>query len=98
MRLRPFATASRRRPQIDDIGAAYSAWSLECAAVRVAYGTWACAATRDAWLAFVAYCVALDREEHAADAYARLLPRAQRRSELEVTRPLTRLTAPFGAS
>ena len=39
-----------------------------------------------------------DREERAADIYARLLPRAKRRPELDVARQLAQLAVPFGLS
>jgi hypothetical protein len=97
MKLKRFTRAGRRRAEVDAAVAAYSAWTLECAAVRAAYGRWARAATKDASVAFVAYRVALDREQVAADVYAGLLPRAQRRPELDVARQLARLPAPFGA-
>jgi hypothetical protein len=97
MKLRRFTRAGRRRADIDDVVAAYSAWRRESAGVRAAYGRWARAAMSDAHFAFAAYRVALDREERAADIYARLLPRAKRRPELDVARQLAQLPAPFGA-
>ncbi len=97
MKLRSFTRAGRRRADIDAVVVAYSVWRRECAGVRAAYGRWVRAATSDACFAFAAYRVALDREEQAADVYARLLPRAQRRPELDVARQLAQLPAPFGA-
>jgi hypothetical protein len=66
--------------------------------VRAAYGKWARAATSDGWFAFAAYRVALDREERAADVYARLIPRARHRPELDLAKQLAQLPAPFGAA
>jgi hypothetical protein len=97
MRLSRFTRAGRRRAEIDAIIAAYSAWRQECTGVRAAYGRWARAAKSEAWFAFEAYRAALDREERAADIYARLLPRARRRPELDVARQLAQLPAPSGA-
>jgi len=99
MSLRRFTRAGRRRAAVDDVVAAYSVWRDECAAVRSAYGRWARAPRSDACFAFAAYRVALDREEKAANVYARLLPRAQRRAELNVARQLAQIPvpAPFGA-
>jgi len=95
MRLRSFTRAARRRAEIDDVVAAYAAWRCESAAVHAAYGRWARAATRDARFAFAAYRVALDREEDAANTYSRLIPRAQRRAELDLARKLAQLPAFF---
>jgi len=97
MKLRFLTRAGRRRADIDTVVAAYSAWRRECAAVRTAYGRWTRAARSDAWFAFAAYSAALDREQRAADTYARLLPRARRRPELDVARQLAQLPVPFGA-
>lgn len=97
MKLRRFTRLARRRADVDDAVAAYSAWKRECAAVRAAYGKWVRSARSDACGAFAAYRVALDREQHAADIYARLLPRGRHRPELDVARQLAQLPAPFGA-
>lgn len=96
MKLRPFTGARRRRADIDNVVAAYSAWRAECDAVRNAYVRWVRATTNDTYFAFAAYRSALDREERAAEIYARLLPRAQPRSELDVARQLAQLPAPIG--
>lgn len=98
MKLRRYTRAGRRRAEIDAVLSAYSAWQRESSAVRAAYGGWKRAARTDAVSAFAAYRVALDREERAADTYARLLPRAQRRPEFDVVRQLAQLSAPFGAT
>lgn len=80
MTLRPLTRAARRRAAIQAVVDAYSAWRRECIAVHGAYGRWVRAARRDSYSAFVAYRVALDREERAADMYVQLLSRAQRQS------------------
>ena len=97
MRLRRLTRAGRRRAEVDAAVAAYSAWRRECTAVRTAYGRWVRAARKDASLAFVAYRVALDREESAAHEYARRLLRARSRPELDLARQLVQLPAPSGA-
>jgi hypothetical protein len=97
MKLRRFTRTGRRRAQLDAVLAAYTAWRRECAAVRAAYLKWARAARSDAHVAFAAYRVALDREERAADIYARLLPRAQRGPELDVAMQLSQLPTPSRA-
>lgn len=97
MKLRSFTRAGRRRAEADAVVAAYSIWRRECAGVQTAYRRWMRAATSDAHSEFAAYRVALDREEQAADVYARVLPRAQGRSEHDVARQLAQLPAPFGA-
>jgi hypothetical protein len=98
MKLRSLTRAGRRRAEINAVVAAYSAWRRECAGVRAAYCRWTRAARRDACFAFAAYRLALDREQHAADVYARLLPRAHRRPELDVAKQLAQLPVPLGVS
>jgi hypothetical protein len=97
MTLKRLTRAGRRRADIDEVVAAYSAWRRECAAVRAAYRRWARAAAGEAWFAFAAYRTALDREERAASIYARLLLRVHRRPELDAVRLLAEIPAPFGA-
>jgi hypothetical protein len=75
MRLRPFGKSTRRRGDLDAIVVAYSNWRGECAAVRSAYHAWSRAMPGDASLAFAWYRTAVDREERAANVYARLLGR-----------------------
>jgi|ERR1700733_2358166 hypothetical protein len=97
MKLKRLTRAGRRRAEIEAVVAAYSAWRSECAAVHAAYGRWARAARSDACSAFAVYRGALDREEHAAHIYARLLLLAKRRPELDVARQLAQLPARSGA-
>jgi len=70
MKLRRPTRARRRRTDIDNALAAYSAWRRECASVGDAYGRWRRATTSDARSAFAGYRLALDREERAAEIYA----------------------------
>ena len=95
MKLRRLTRAGRRRAAVDDVLVAYSSWKRESAAVRAAYRKWVRAARSDACVAFAAYRVALDREQQAADSYARMLPRAKYRPDLAVARQLAHLTAQF---
>lgn len=97
MKLTRFTRTGRRRADVDDVLAAYSAWRSECAAVRAAYGRWARGATRDADVTVAAYLAALDREERAAERYARLLVCARGRPEIDLVRQLGHLPALFGA-
>ena len=97
MTLKRFTRANRRRADIDDVLAAYSAWRRECAAVRVAYRKWVRAAKSDACLAFAAYGAALEGEERAAELYARRVARVRRRPELDLVKQLAQLPSPFGA-
>jgi len=52
--------------------AAYSEWRSECAAVRASYRQWARAHRAEERSAFGDSRSAHDREEHAAERYARL--------------------------
>ena len=97
MRLTRFTRAGRRRADVDSVLAAYSAWKCECAAVGAAYGRWKRGATRDACVTAAAYLAALDREERAAERYARILGRAGGRPELDLVRQLAQLPASSGA-
>lgn len=81
MKLPPFAKSTRRR-DLDAVLAAYSCWRAECAAVRTAYRAWAHAVPADASLAFACYRKAIDREERAADIYARGVRRLRRLPDL----------------
>jgi hypothetical protein len=62
---------------IDEAFAAYLHWRDTCAEVRQAYGRWRAATARDAGITFHAYRAALEREEHAALLYGRLVSRAR---------------------
>lgn len=97
MKLTRLTRSGRRRADVDSVLAAYSAWRAECAAVRAAYGRWARGARRDVDVTVAAYLAALDREERAAERYARLLVRARGRPEIDLIRQLGHLPALFGA-
>jgi len=73
--VRPNSTSSgaQRRRDADHAFDAYVCWREECVAVDRAYSAWTSARLADAALAFDAYTDALDREEWAANIYARLM-------------------------
>jgi hypothetical protein len=54
----------------------YGNWRDESRAVAESYRTWSFAVGRDRSAAFDRYVAALDREEHAACGYKRLVARA----------------------
>jgi hypothetical protein len=54
---------------VDEFVASYVGWRAESASVREAYEHWTSKEADDPALAFAAYRAALDREEHAAQAY-----------------------------
>ena len=65
----------QQQQALDDAVYAYLDWRAECTAVWHAYRRWTTAAGTDAALTFGAYMAALDREETAANVYARLMSR-----------------------
>jgi hypothetical protein len=66
------AQRDRRPPRwaVDALLDRYVLWREECESVRLAYTRWGRAEPSDGRLAYSAYVAALDREEHAARAYA----------------------------
>jgi hypothetical protein len=72
---------------------AYLRWRDECDALSDAQSRWSVAEGADAALAFHAYSIALDREEHAAELYAGLLARA---ADRRVHRNVTSRAQPRG--
>src|SRR5690242_2685201 len=66
----------RQRTLADAALAAYSEWRRECAAVRASYRRWVGARREEEQSAFSEYRSALDREERAAEHFARLMRRA----------------------
>ena len=68
-------TASALQRLVDKAVLAYVEWREECAAVWDAYARWASAPVRERAQADAAYRAALDREEAAANFYARLIAR-----------------------
>jgi hypothetical protein len=83
--------SARQRALVDGVFAAYSQWRRECAAVRNAYRRWVGASAADKPTAFDDYNAALDREEHAASRYARLMDRAGRLPETGLAHQLTQI-------
>jgi hypothetical protein len=75
IRLKLIRRSARRRALVDAAVSAYAQWRSECAEVRAAYRRWVAASAGDDVVAFYAYHDALDREEHAATRYARLISR-----------------------
>jgi hypothetical protein len=66
------------RRSIDALLELYVCWREECYAVRYAYQRWSEADRGQRRLAYAGYIAALDREEHAARAYADQTERASR--------------------
>jgi hypothetical protein len=66
--IRSDSTLGRR--SIDALLEVYVSWREECNAVRQAYESWAGSDRGQRGLAYAGYVAALDREEHAARAYA----------------------------
>lgn len=69
--------AESRAQRIDAVMDRYVAWRAECVAVAEAYQSWRCAAREQRGPTFDTYVAALDREEHAACAYQRLVQEAR---------------------
>ena len=93
MRLKLIRRSARRRALLDAAVTAYAQWRSECAAVRGAYHRWVGAGAGDNAFAFYAYNDALDREEHAAKRYARLISRAGEIPETALLHQLVRIEA-----
>ena len=72
----PSRYAASQTKLVDDVIEGYVSWREESAAVTATYDRWSCAPREERSNAFQAYVAALDREEHAASAYRRLLERA----------------------
>ena len=93
MRLKLIRRSARRRALGDAAVTAYAQWRSECAAVRGAYHRWVAAGAGDSAPAFYASNDALDREEHAAKRYARLISRAGEIPETALLHQLVRIEA-----
>ena len=79
---------ARERELLGPATVAYDRWRDESAAVRIAYHRWAGSPSARKAIAFGAYSAALDREERAADRYARVIAgvgHAEKRTP--ITRP-----------
>jgi hypothetical protein len=61
---------------VDELIERYVSWREECHAVWLAYQRWVDSTRAEGRLAYAGYVAALDREEHAARAYAGHLERA----------------------
>jgi hypothetical protein len=81
-------TSPLQRRLVDKAVFAYVEWREECSAVWDAYGRWAGAPPRERAHVEVAYRAALDREEAAANAYAKLIARVGELLETGLDHPL----------
>jgi hypothetical protein len=64
---------------LDETMASYLKWRVESGAVADSYRDWRSAADSERGVAFDRYFAALDREEHAASGYQRLVELAHMR-------------------
>ncbi len=80
MKLPRASSSWTERLLIDDAFDAYLEWRDESAEVWQAYGRWNDAPAREAGRKFWAYRAALEREEHAARVYGRLVSRLEARA------------------
>jgi hypothetical protein len=87
----------RQRMLADAAVVAYSEWRSECAAVRASYRRWVGARGEEEPSAFSDYRSALDREEHAAKHFARLMRRAGHLAETGIALQLARIQAGDGS-
>jgi hypothetical protein len=62
---------------VDSVLDGYVTWREKSAAVEAAYRSWRAAAPAERAVAFDDYSAALDREEHAASEYRRLVELAE---------------------
>jgi hypothetical protein len=70
---RAFRTRSARLDLLDPLMDSYVHWRDESRAVADSYRNWRSAAHPDRDVAFDEYVAALDREEHAAGSYRRVV-------------------------
>jgi len=73
---RPTRYRQRRLELLDMLEDSYVQWRDESRAVAESYRTWHSAAGSERDVAFDRYVAALDREEHAACGYRRVVERA----------------------
>jgi hypothetical protein len=66
----------RQKRLVDRLMDAYVTWRETCLRVSDAYGSWVSDSGVSATVAFGSYMAALDREQDAAEAYARLVRQA----------------------
>lgn len=65
--------ATAKQDTVDAAVITYVQWRLACIAVRDAYRSWAQASVANGELAYRAHGAALDREQAAAEVYAKLM-------------------------
>lgn len=75
MPVSPTTASAVERRLVDKAVLAYVEWREECTAVWDAYARWTCAPARERAHVDAAYRAALDREEAAANVYAKLMAR-----------------------
>jgi hypothetical protein len=88
----------RQRMLANAAVASYSEWRDECAAVRASYRQWVGARREEELPAFSDYRSALDREEHAAQRYARLMRRAGHLAETGIALQVARIQVGDGSN
>lgn len=86
------AMRSQRRRVVDQAMDAYAGWRDQCSAVELAYCHWTGAQGSDAAVWYTAYSAALDREERAAQRYARMIRRVGTLAGADLE-PMKRLAA-----
>ena len=86
-----------QKRQLDKMIDAYVSWREACLLVSDTYDSWTSEAGPDATLAFGRYMSALDREEQAAELYAKLIRRVERLASRSVLRSLPLGTAAWEA-
>jgi hypothetical protein len=69
----PYPPGTTVTSPVDAVANGYVTWREESAAAAAAYDTWTRTTPPDNAKAFAEYLAALDREEHAAAEYQRLL-------------------------
>ena len=74
---RPRPLGTRSLEFLDASMDSYLKWRAESRAVADSYRNWRSAADTESGVAFDQYCAALDREEHAACGYRRVVERAR---------------------
>ncbi len=81
---------------VDAAVAAYVGWRAACTAAHGTYRNWVRAPAADAALAYTAYVATLDREQAAAETYARLMAKVGHLVESGLDYPLTATLWPAG--
>ena len=97
MSWKPRRRSIRKRSAVDLAVDAYVSWREESRAVRNAYLACRHARAAEAAVAFDAYEAALDREERAAEVYAKLMSRVGHVAEIGLARQLAYIPSVPGA-